>query len=364
MQIKAITSFLDELFPIAYQEEYDNSGLQIGDPENEIDKALTCVDVTEIVLDEAITEGCGLVISHHPLIFAGIKRLTGQTATERIVQKAIGNNIAIYSAHTNLDNHFQGLNHVLAGKLNLENIRILRAKYGLLRKIVTFCPADHADQVRTAMFDAGAGKIGNYDCCSYNTFGEGTFRASEDANPFVGEKNELHFEKEIRIEAIYPAFLEQKIIAAMIKAHPYEEVAYDILLLGNENKYVGSGVAGELHKPLNAATLLAKVKDICGIPFIKFNGDPDKQVSKIALCGGAGSFLINDAMRAGADIYLTGDLKYHDYFVADEKMIVADIGHYESEQFSKDLIQQVLVKKFPNFAVLKTKHNTNPVKYL
>lgn len=364
MLLKTITSFLDESFPLAYQEDYDSCGLQIGDPGKEIDKALICVDITEAIMDEAINECCGLIISHHPLIFGGLKRLTGQSATERIVQKAIGYNIAIYAAHTNLDNHYLGLNRMLAEKSGLTNIKILKPKYGLLRKLVTFCPLEYADKVREAIFSAGAGKIGNYDSCSYNTLGEGTFRGLKDANPFVGEKNQLHFEKELKIEAIYPVFLEQKIISALIQAHPYEEVAYDILLLGNQDKYVGSGITGELPESVQAEKFLGTIKEITGIPVIKYNGDLNQWIAKIALCGGAGSFLINDALKAGAHLFLTGDLKYHDYFVAENRMIIADIGHYESEQFSKDLIHQVLVKKFPNFAVLKTKHSTNPVKYL
>jgi len=364
MLLKTITSFLDEAYPLAYQEDYDNCGLQVGDPEKEIDKVLICVDITEAIVDDAIHENCGLIVSHHPLIFQGLKRLTGQSATERIVQKAIGNNIAIYAAHTNLDNHYMGLNRMLAGKLGLTKISILRPKHDTLRKLVTFCPIEHADVVREAIFAAGAGKIGNYDSCSYNTLGEGTFRGLEDANPFVGTKSQLHFEKEVKVEAIYPVYLEQKIIAAMIKAHPYEEVAYDVMLLGNQDKYVGSGVIGLLPHPVQAGEFLKIVKEMTGVPVIKYNGDLSQKIAKIALSGGAGNFLINDALKAGAHLYFTGDLRYHDYFIAENRMIVADIGHYESEQFSIDLIHQVLVNKFPNFAVLKSKHSTNPVKYL
>jgi len=364
MKIKTISDFLEETFPVAYQEDFDNSGLLIGDPSQEIRRALVCLDVTEAIIDEAITEGCNLIISHHPLIFTGLKKITGQTYLERVVQKAILNKIGIYAIHTNLDNHAEGLNRLLAEKLGLSGIKILRPKKDTLRKLVTFCPHDHADKVRTAMFEAGAGRIGEYDSCSYNTSGEGSFRAIDGANPFVGNMNELHFEKELKIEAIYPVYLEQHIIKSMVEAHPYEEVAYDILLLGNENKYIGSGVTGALAGEIVAREFLEKVKTVCELPFIKYSGNDKDMVSRVALCGGSGSFLIKDAIKAGADIFLTADLKYHDYFIPEGKMILADIGHYESEQFSKDLIAQILVKKFPNFAVLKSKEDTNPVNYL
>jgi dinuclear metal center YbgI/SA1388 family protein len=364
IQIKTITDYLDESFPLAYQEDFDNSGLLIGDPNQEISKALVCVDVTEAIIDEAIAGACGLIISHHPLIFGGLKRITGQTYVERVVQKAIKNNIGIYAIHTNLDNHMQGLNRMLAEMLGLSDLNILKPKQDTLRKIVTFCPVEQAAKVREAIFEAGAGKIGDYDSCSYNTFGDGSFRPLDSANPFIGKPNELHFEKEVKIEAIYPAYLQKHIITKMIEAHPYEVVAYDILLLGNENRYVGSGMHGKLSEEISASDFLNKVKSVCGLPTVKYSGNIDQLISRVALCGGGGSFLIADAIRSGAQIFLTADLKYHDYFIPEGKMILADIGHYESEQFSKDLITQVLVKKFPNFAVLKTKVSSNPVKYL
>ncbi|MGB4206325.1 MAG: Nif3-like dinuclear metal center hexameric protein [Bacteroidales bacterium] len=364
MLTKHITQFLDSEFPLAYQEDYDNSGFQIGDPEQEINSVLVCVDVTESIIDEAVETGSGLVIAHHPLIFGGLKKITGRNYVERVVKKAIQNRIGIYAIHTNLDNHYKGLNKHLAEKFGLSNLKILKPKSETLRKLVTFCPVEHAAKVRNAIFEAGAGRIGNYDSCSYNTMGEGSFRALDEANPFVGNIGEIHFEKEVKIEAIFPSYLEQTIIEKMIEAHPYEEVAYDILLLGNSDKYIGSGMIGELDEEISASGFLEKVKSICGLPTIRYTGDLTRIIKKIAVCGGSGSFLINDAVRAGANVFLTGDLKYHDFFIPENKIILADIGHYESEQFSKDLIAQALMKKFPNFAVLKTKQNTNPIKYL
>jgi dinuclear metal center YbgI/SA1388 family protein len=315
-------------------------------------------------LDEAIAQGCNFIISHHPLIFSGLKKITGRNYVERIIQQAIINNIGIYAIHTNLDNHHLGLNRHLAEKLGLTAIQILKPAGGTLRKLVTFCPADHAAALRAAIFDAGAGRIGNYDSCSYNTSGQGSFRALDAAKPFVGNLNELHFEQEIKIEAIYPAYLEKSIIKKMIEAHPYEEVAYDIQLLGNENKYIGSGITGIPEDNHTGESFLKKVKALTGTKAIRYTGDISKQVKKVALCGGAGSFLIKDALAAGCDIFVTADLKYHDYFSAEQHMILADAGHYESEQFSMELITQMLMKKFPNFAALITKVNTNPVNYL
>jgi dinuclear metal center YbgI/SA1388 family protein len=364
MLVKTITNFLDDAYPLAYQEDYDNSGLLVGDPNQEINKVLICLDVTEAIMDEAIAQGCGLIISHHPLIFAGLKKITGQTYVERVVQKAIMNRIGIYAIHTNIDNHAEGLNRHLAEKLGLTGIQILKPMQNTLRKLVTFCPHEYAEKVRTAIFEAGAGRIGDYDSCSYNTSGQGTFRAMDGANPFVGNKNELHFEKELKIEAIYPVYLERQIIKNMVEAHPYEEVAYDIIVLGNENKYAGSGVVGELKTGMEAGNFLHTLKTLCGLPTLKYSGDLSRQVSKVALCGGSGSSFIKDAMKTGAQIFLTADLKYHDYFIPEGKMILADIGHYESEQFSKDLLAQVLLKKFPNFAVLKSIIKSNPVNYL
>lgn len=364
MLTKHITQFLNTEFPLAYQEDYDNSGFQIGDLKQEINSTLICVDITESIIDEAVENGCGLIIAHHPLIFGGLKRITGRTYVERVVQKAIQNRIGIYAIHTNLDNHYNGLNHKLAEELGLSQLKILKPKPGTLRKLVTFCPVEQANHVRTAIFDAGACRIGNYDCCSYNTLGEGSFRALDNASPFVGKIRELHFEKEVKIEAIFPAYLQEAIVGKMIEAHPYEEAAYDILLLGNDNKYIGSGMLGELDEETPASVFLEKVKTICGLTTMKYAGNINQTLKKVAICGGSGSFLMADAMKAGAHIFMTGDLKYHDFFIPDDKMILADIGHYESEQFSKDLIAQALVKKFPTFAVLKTKQNTNPVKYL
>ncbi|HSW67909.1 MAG TPA: Nif3-like dinuclear metal center hexameric protein [Bacteroidales bacterium] len=363
MKIKDVIEFIEARFPLLMQEDYDNSGLQVGDSEDRITGALVCIDATNEVIDEAVAEGLNLVISHHPLIFGGIKQVSNNTLAGSSIIKAIRNGINIYSIHTNLDNSNSGLNKWLCNALGIARPRILRRKTSVLRKIVTFCPAEHAGDVRTALFNAGAGTIGNYDCCSFNTKGHGTFRALPDANPFVGNMNQLHFEPEERIEAIYPVHNEQAIIQAMIEAHPYEEVAYDILLLGNADNYSGSGMIGETEEQ-QAYSFLQKVSRVCGIPCIRHQGDLNKTISRVAVCGGSGSFLIADAISQKADIFLTGDIKYHDFRSNSSEMILADIGHFESEQFGKDLLLQMLNEKFTTFAVRKSERDTNPVGYL
>lgn len=363
MIIKDITDFIENLAPVQLQETYDNAGLIIGDKNTEIKQILVCLDVTENIVDEAIEKKCQLIISHHPLIFKGIKKINGNNSIEKIIIKAIKNNIAIYAVHTNLDNVINGVNSVLAEKLGLKNQRSLQPKKDIFRKLVFFCPVIHADRVRKAIFEAGAGKIGNYDSCSFNTEGEGSFKAMENANPFVGEPGKLHFEKEIRIETIYPFYLESKIIEALLQSHPYEEVAYDIYKLENYFSQIGSGIIGEIDET-DELNFLSQIKNISNCKCIRHSDLLDKKIKKVAICGGSGSFLIKDAIAAKADIFISGDIKYHDFFEAENKILIADIGHYESEQFTKDLLYTFITKKFPNFAVLISENNTNPIHYL
>jgi dinuclear metal center YbgI/SA1388 family protein len=364
MQLSEITSYLNSNIPLALQENYDNCGLLVGDSSDEITGILICLDITELVIDEANEKKCNLIISHHPLIFSGIKSLTGRNDTERIVIRTIRENIAVYALHTNLDNHFEGVNRILCSKLGINNPEILKPLPGNLRKLVTFCPTSNAKQVREAIFNAGAGQIGNYNNCSYNVLGEGTFKAGEGTKPFVGEIGKLHIEAEIRIETVFPAFLENQIISALKQAHPYEEVAYDIYPLTNLHHRLGAGMIGELPEAVDAEVFLKQVKKNLQIGCIRHTNLKNKKIKKVAVCGGSGSFLINDAISCGADIYMTGDVKYHDFFIPENKMILADIGHYESEQFTKELIYTLLKKKFTTFALFISGANTNPVNYL
>ncbi|TKG96070.1 Nif3-like dinuclear metal center hexameric protein [Puteibacter caeruleilacunae] len=364
VKIKDICNHLEQIAPIAYQESYDNAGLIIGNPSQLIDSALICLDVTEEVVDEAIAKGAGLIVAHHPLVFGGLKKITGKNFIERCVIKAIKHDIGIYAAHTNLDSVQGGVNSKICEKLNLINCKVLSPINGHLKKLVTFIPLTHIEEVQKAVFAAGAGNIGNYDCCGYSTNGKGTFRGGEDTNPFVGEKGEVHQEEEVRFETIFPKHIQGKVIQALLKAHPYEEVAYDIYALDNQFEQVGIGMIGELSNPEDELTFLKEVKDKFTCEVIKYTELNNKPVKKVAVCGGSGSFLLRNAISAGADIFITGDFKYHQYFDAEGKIVIADIGHYESEQFTKEVFYEILMKKFPKFALHLSGVKTNPVNYL
>jgi dinuclear metal center YbgI/SA1388 family protein len=363
IKLKDITGYLEGLAPLSYQESYDNSGLQVGDREMEVTGVLITLDVTEEVLLEAENLGFNLVISHHPVIFGGLKSLTGKNAAERIVTKAIRKEIAIYSGHTNFDAISGGVNTAMANRLGLLKQRILDPMKEQLKKLVVFVPHDQVDQVRSAMFEAGAGHIGDYDSCSFNLEGKGTFRGSEGSDPYVGQVGELHQEPEIRVETIVPAPLVRKVVRAMEKAHPYEEVAYDIYPLENAFNQAGMGMLGELEDPVDEEVFMTFLKDRFGLSLIRHSALRGKPVKKVALCGGAGSFLLGRAKASGADVFVTGDFKYHQFFDADGKIVVMDMGHFESEQFTRELFYDLLMKKFPKFAVRLAETVTNPIKY-
>ncbi|HET9745534.1 MAG TPA: Nif3-like dinuclear metal center hexameric protein [Chitinophagaceae bacterium] len=363
MKIKDVVATLESLAPPSLQESYDNAGLITGDENAECNGILVSLDATEAVIDEAIKKNCNLIISHHPIVFSGLKRITGKNYVQKAVIKAIKKEIALYAIHTNLDNIINGVNGRIASVLGLRNISILSSKENQLKKLFTFVPVANADKVRQAIFDAGGGHIGNYDECSFNAEGFGTFKGAMNTAPYVGMPGELHKENEVRIEVIFPTWLESRIIQYLLAAHPYEEVAYDIIKLDNKFSAVGSGVIGSLDKPLPEAEFLKQVKEGFGLHVIKHTRLLGKEIKRVAICGGAGSFLISSALASGADIYITSDIKYHEFFDANDKMIIADIGHYESEQFTINLLQEFLEQKFPTFAVLKTEVNTNPVRY-
>ena len=364
MKLKDITDHIESIAPLSYQESYDNAGLICGEPGMDVKAALICLDSTEAVMDEAIERGCNLVIAHHPIVFSGLKKFNGKNYVERVIMKAIRNNIAIYAAHTNLDNVHNGVNAKIAEKLGLTNCRVLDPKKGLLKRLITFCPHEQAEGVRKALFDAGAGHIGNYDECSFNSEGTGTFRAGAGANPFVGKIGELSREKEIKIEVMYPAYAESRILKALFASHPYEEVAYDLIPLTNANQEVGSGMTGELEKEMTEEAFLGHLKKIMKAGTVRYTAFRGKMVKKVAICGGSGSFLLENAIRSGADVFVTADFKYHQFFDAEDRIVIADIGHYESEQYTSELFYEILSKKFSTFALHLSKINTNPIKYL
>jgi dinuclear metal center YbgI/SA1388 family protein len=363
LTIKNIIRQLEILAPSAYQESYDNCGLLTGNPQWDCSGILCTLDATEEIVLEAKQKGCNLIVAHHPIIFGGLKKITGKNYVEKTVIAAIKNDIAIYAVHTNLDNVLHGVNNKIADKLRLVRCRILSPKPSMLSKLVTFVPLAHAEVVRAAIFAAGGGNIGNYSECSFNHEGIGTFKAGENAHPFAGEKNIRHEEKELRIEIIFPQFIQSKIIDALIKSHPYEEPAFDIIPLKNDYSQVGSGLLGELETAISEQDFLQLLKAQFGLQAIKHTALLGKNIQKVALCGGAGSFLIKTAIAAGADIYITADVKYHEFFDADNHLVIADIGHWESEQFTIDLLFDFFRSKYSNFAVQKSEIRTNPVYY-
>lgn len=363
MKIGTIIAWLESVAPPALQESYDNSGLITGDRERDVSSALLAIDVTESVIDEAVSKNAGLIIAHHPIIFSGIKKLTGKNYVERTIIKSIKNDIAIYAAHTNLDAIMDGVNSAICKKMGMKNCKILKPAAGALKKLVTFIPVGASDKVREAVFKAGAGNIGNYDYCGYTVEGHGTFRGNEKSNPYTGRKGEVHTEAEVRFETIFPAWLQGRIIDALLESHPYEEVAFDIYPLDNKLPLVGMGMTGQLESPLSENDFLTMVKDTfkagC-IRHTRFRGEP---VSSVAVCGGSGSSLLGDAIAANSDAFITADFKYHQFFDAENRILIADIGHFESEQFTKDIFHELLTKKFPKFALHFSEVNTNPVYY-
>lgn len=363
MKILEITSFLETLAPLSLQESYDNAGLLTGNSDWNCTGIINTLDATEAVVMEAIEKKCNLIIAHHPIIFSGLRKITGKNDVEKAIITAIKNDIAIYAIHTNLDNVLHGVNAAIADKLGLINRKILQPKKDVLKKLFTFVPVNQAEQVRSAIFEAGAGHISNYSECSFNTLGEGTYKAGEAANPHVGKKGVRHIEAEIKMEMIFPVWYQQPIIQAMIAAHPYEEVAYDIISLDNQNHQQGSGLVGELPQSLAENDFLVLLQEKFNLSVIRHTNLLNKPVKKVALCGGAGSFLIGAAIATSADFFITGDIKYHEFFDANNRLVIADIGHFESEQFTIDLLFDILSQKFPTFAVLKTGVITNPVHY-
>jgi dinuclear metal center YbgI/SA1388 family protein len=362
--VKDVCSALEELAPLSLQESYDNAGLLVGNKQMPLTGVLLCIDVTEEIIEEAVRKKCNMIVSHHPLIFRELKSLTGEDYVERSVLMAIKNDIAIYAAHTNLDNISGGVNTRIAEKLGLKNIQLLQPANDKLIKLVTFVPNAHVVDVRTALFEAGAGHIGKYDCCSYSVHGEGTFRAGDECNPYIGKKGEMHIENEVRIEVILPSYLKNKVYKSLIKVHPYEEPAIDLIPLENNSQHIGIGVVGELSTPEEELSFLHRVKQVFGLKTLKYTALLHRPINKVALCGGSGSSLIKKAISVDADVYLSADFKYHDFFLAEKRILIADIGHFESEQFTKEIFFEQLTKKIPTFAIHFSEISTNPINYL
>lgn len=363
MIIQEIIAHLENMAPPVLQESYDNAGLLTGNASAECTGVLISLDATEDIVKEAVARNCNMIVAHHPIIFGGLKRITGKNYVEKTVIAAIKNDIAIYAIHTNLDNIIDGVSAAMADRLGLQNRQVLLPKKGILKKMSTYVPHAQLEALRNALFAAGAGAIGKYDECSFGTKGTGSYRAGAGADPFAGEVGKRHYEEETRLEMVFESWKEGKVLHALFSNHPYEEVAYEVISLDNRYGGAGSGLLGELAAPVDEMAFLEQLKAAFELKVVRHTPLLGKKVQKIALCGGAGSFLTGAALAAGADFYVTGDVKYHEFFDANGRLVIADIGHYESEQYSIGLLFDVLREKFPNFAVLKTGLSTNPVQY-
>jgi dinuclear metal center YbgI/SA1388 family protein len=363
MKIKELTNHLEQFAPLNYQEDYDNCGLLVGDANAEIWNALVTLDVTLEVVEEAIVKNCNLIVAHHPLIFKGLKKLNGKNYIEKSVIKAIKNDIAIYAIHTNLDNVTNGVNFKIAEKLNLQQVSILKPKSGTLMKLTVFCPTENTPKLQNALYAAGAGEIGNYSNCSFKSAGIGSFKPNAAASPVIGQNNKYEEVEENRLEVVFPAYLKDKILDAMRRNHMYEEVAYYLHQIENKNQEVGSGAIGTLPEAMSPTDFLAHLKKSMNLKVIRFTETESDTIKKVAVCGGVGSFLLSDAKNAGADAFVTADYKYHEFFDAENQIMIADIGHFESEVYTKDLIVEIISKKFTNFASYLSEIDTNPIKY-
>ena len=364
MIVQDVITHLEALAPLTYAEEFDNVGLLVGDKTTKLTGVLITLDTLEAVVDEAIETNCNLIVSFHPIIFKGLKKITGKSYVERVLIKAIEHKIAIYAIHTALDNVFEGSNAGLCEILGLHHKAILIPQAGTIKQLTTYVPENDAETVRTALFESGAGSLGNYDHCSFNSSGTGTYKGNENSNPVIGEKNILQNVTETKITISFEKHLEKIILKALLNSHPYEEVAYEIISLENKNQHIGMGMIGQLEQPMNEVLFLEFVKTRLNCSVIRHSKLLDSPIQKVAVLGGSGSFAIEAAKAAGADAFISSDLKYHDFFRAENDLLLADIGHYESEAHIKNILVAYLKKKITNFAVVLSKTNTNPVKYI
>ena len=364
MIIKDITNYIEELAPLNYAEDFDNVGLLVGNYSTKVSAVLVTLDTLEETVEEAIVKKCNLIVSFHPIIFSGLKKINGNSYVERVVLKAIKNDIAIYATHTALDNSKNGVSAKMCEVLSLQNTKILIPKKGIIKKLTTYVPVKNADALRNSLFFAGAGNIGNYNNCSFNTEGDGTYKGNEDSNPVLGEKGKLHTEKETKISVVFESKNQAGILKALQENHPYEEIAYEIVTIENVHQNIGMGMIGELSSEMDEKDFLLYLKKTMKTDCVRHSALINKKIKKVAVLGGSGSFAISNAKKAGADAYVSADFKYHEFFKAENSILLADIGHYESEQFTKNLLVDYLTKKFSNFAVILSEKSTNPIYYI
>ena len=363
MILKKIVNFIESKFPLALQEPYDNCGLTYGNLDTEIIGILVCLDVTEEVVAEAIQKKCNLIVSHHPVIFQGLKNITGKSMNQRVIESCIQNQVYLYALHTNLDNHYKGVNYQIANKIGLKNLKTLAPKDDTLLKLVVYVPEAKKEAIDHALFQSGAGSIGNYSECSFNVKGEGSFTPSKEANPSFGKQEKNEKIDEIRAEYIVRHTDLKSVLSAMRKHHPYEEVAHDIIPIQNTNPEIGSGMLGEITETMDEHDFLKKIKSVFDLSILKHTAFLKKPIKNVAVCGGSGAFLLEHAKKSRADVFITSDFKYHEFFDAENQILILDIGHWESEQFTSNLIRDFLNEKFSNFAIHLTEVNTNPVNY-
>lgn len=364
MTIKEITSYLEKLAPLPNAEDFDNVGLLVGNNQTTVTNVLVTLDTLETTVDEAIAKKCNLIVSFHPIIFKGLTKITGKNYVEKVVIKAIQNNIAIYAMHTALDNSFEGVSAKMCAMLALKNKEILIPKKQTICKLTTYVPKENAEKLLHALYTAGAGKIGNYTECSFNFPGISTFMGNNESNPVIGEKNKLEIQKETCINVTFEKYKEAAIVKALFENHIYEEVAYEITTLNNVNQKLGLGMIGELEKSMTELEFLHHLKTVFKAKGIRHSAYTNKPIKKVAILGGSGAFAIDNAKAKGADVYVSADFKYHDFFKAEKQLLLADIGHYESEQYTKNILVDYLSKKFSNFAIILSETKTNPINYL
>lgn len=364
LELAEIIQAIEEVAPISLQENYDNSGLIVGNSQMQISSALLALDCTEEVVLEAINKGCNMVISHHPIVFSGLKRFNGNTYVDRAIQLAIKHDVALYACHTNLDNILHnGVNHEIASKLGLIPQRVLSPKKNTLLKLSVSVPFEYKTAVEQAIFNAGAGHIGNYKDCGFTWTGEGTFTPQAGANPFDGTLNQFSKIEEQKFEVVFPSYLKRKVLDALFFAHPYEEIAHELVALENEVKSIGSGLICQFREPMSQSEFLAHLKKSMELETFKYTRSENKTIHRVAICGGSGAFLISKAKQEKCDAYITSDVKYHEYFDAENDLLLCDIGHFESEKYTVSIFAEILSKKFPNFATIFAHTNTNPVQY-
>ncbi|MBC7556595.1 MAG: Nif3-like dinuclear metal center hexameric protein [Chryseobacterium sp.] len=363
MNVKEVVAELGNLFPLQEAEDFDNVGLLCGNLEREVSGILICHDALESVVEEAISKNINFIVAFHPIIFSGLKSITGKNYVEKSVLKALENKIAIYAIHTSFDNDYFGVNFKICETLGLKNQKILMPKKNALKQLQVYVPKEYSESVKESLFNAGAGNIGFYDECSFKISGDGTFRPTEGSKPFSGTLNIRENANEDGISVIFESYKLNKILTAMKSAHPYEEVAYQVINLDNENQYSGLGRFGEFEEDLDIEDFLKLIKEKFNLKVIKYSQTSNKKIKKVGVLGGSGASGISSAIENSCDAYLTGDLKYHDFFSVEDKMLLCDIGHFESEQYIVDQLFEKLSQKFTTFAILKSGENTNPIKY-